>query len=57
MTDGMSLAESLDWLRLQSDFERRTSLCKRRSCCHPGRQFGGPEACRNPYCACHGEVS
>lgn len=29
------------------------SSCRRCSRCHPGRQFGGPEWCRNPKCGCH----
>lgn len=49
----MGLAESLDWFRLQSDFERRTTaICKRGCCWNPYGICG-----RNNQCACHGEVS
>lgn len=27
--------------------------CSRCPRCHPGKQFGGDEACRSRYCGCH----
>jgi hypothetical protein len=53
MTDDMSLRESIDWQRLQEQFESQQSRCRMCIRCHPGRQWGGPDRCRVTDCRCH----